>query len=163
MELHELAWGKYHQIDQCFGIKKVRADLRDIEYDGSFFDKNIQKFSPSEFPNKIEETTESKFSDKIVYTPESKTSRKLSKKLVGKTGEKFDLVYFDAFAPTTQPELWSREVFSKIYDTMSEGGVLVTYSVMGKVRRGLQSLGFKTERLEGPPGKRHMLRATKPL
>lgn len=74
----------------------------------------------------------------------------------------FDIVYFDAFAPTTQPELWSSDVFSKIFDHMSEGGILVTYSVQGDVRRRLKEIGFEVYRLDGPPGKRHILRAIKP-
>jgi len=73
----------------------------------------------------------------------------------------FDLVYWDAFAPTSQPELWTEELFATIYGWMNEGGVWVTYSAKGAVRRALQAVGFTVERLPGPPGKREMLRATK--
>lgn len=72
----------------------------------------------------------------------------------------FDLVYFDAFSPESQPEMWQPEVFLKIRAGMSVGGVLVTYCAKGEVRRVLQKSGFSTERLPGPPGKREMLRAT---
>ncbi|MCE1197763.1 MAG: tRNA (5-methylaminomethyl-2-thiouridine)(34)-methyltransferase MnmD [Marinilabiliales bacterium] len=72
-----------------------------------------------------------------------------------------DLVYFDAFSPETQPEMWNAEVFTTIFERMNEGGMLVTYCAKGAVRRLLQQAGFKTERLAGPPGKREMLRATK--
>jgi tRNA U34 5-methylaminomethyl-2-thiouridine-forming methyltransferase MnmC len=73
----------------------------------------------------------------------------------------FDLVYWDAFAPDTQPELWTAEIFARIFETMSPGGILVTYSSKGDVRRALQAAGFKVEKLPGALGKRHMLRAQK--
>ncbi len=73
----------------------------------------------------------------------------------------FDLIYFDAFAPGVQPELWTESIFKKMYDALSPGGVLVTYSAKGSVRRTMQSLGFQVEKLPGPPGKREMLRAIK--
>ncbi|MBC9796205.1 tRNA (5-methylaminomethyl-2-thiouridine)(34)-methyltransferase MnmD [Sinomicrobium weinanense] len=75
--------------------------------------------------------------------------------------EKFNLVYFDAFGPRVQPELWTEEIFSKMYTALKDGGVLVTYSAKGSVRRAMQAVGFTVERLPGPPGKREMLRATK--
>lgn len=74
---------------------------------------------------------------------------------------KFNLIYFDAFAPDIQPKLWTESVFEKMYRCMKIGGILVTYSAKGQVRRNMQSAGFKVERLPGPPGKREMLRATK--
>ncbi|MBE0638978.1 MAG: tRNA (5-methylaminomethyl-2-thiouridine)(34)-methyltransferase MnmD [Bacteroidales bacterium] len=75
--------------------------------------------------------------------------------------EEFDLVYFDAFAPDIQPELWTAEVFRKLFLAMVSGGVLVTYSAKGLVKQNLKAAGFSIERLTGPPGKRHMLRAEK--
>ena len=74
----------------------------------------------------------------------------------------FDLVYYDAFAPRVQPELWTEEIFSKIFNLMNVGAVLVTYCAKGTVKRALKSVGFKVESLEGPPGKREMIRAKKP-
>lgn len=73
----------------------------------------------------------------------------------------FDLIYFDAFGAKNQPELWTEEIFLKMYKATKENGVLVTYSAKGSVRRALQTVGFKVERLPGPPGKREMLRAIK--
>lgn len=76
----------------------------------------------------------------------------------------YDLVYFDAFAPEKQPEMWDESIFRKLYDAMTPGGILTTYCAKGAVRRMLQDIGFLTERLPGPPnGKREVLRATKPL
>ena len=73
----------------------------------------------------------------------------------------YDLVYFDAFAPEKQPEMWSEEIFQKIYKAMNDGGILTTYCAKGVVRRRMQACGFFVERLPGPKGKREMLRATK--
>jgi tRNA U34 5-methylaminomethyl-2-thiouridine-forming methyltransferase MnmC len=72
-------------------------------------------------------------------------------------GLEFDLVYFDAFGPVTQPELWTKEIFEKIYNSMASGGVLTTYSCKGDVRRAMTAIGFNVEKPEGPPGKRSML------
>jgi len=73
----------------------------------------------------------------------------------------FDLIYFDAFAPDKQPELWTEDIFKQIFDNMNEGGILVTYSAKGEVRRCMERAGFNVERLPGPKGKREMLRARK--
>lgn len=73
----------------------------------------------------------------------------------------FDLVYFDAFSPAVQPELWTIGIFEKLFAAMKTGAVLTTYSVKGDVIRALKSAGFKTEKIPGPPGKRQMTRATK--
>ena len=70
-------------------------------------------------------------------------------------------MYFDAFGAEHQPELWTATIFEKMFIAMIIEGVLVTYSAKGSVRRAMHEVGFKVERLEGPPGKREMLRATK--
>jgi tRNA U34 5-methylaminomethyl-2-thiouridine-forming methyltransferase MnmC len=75
----------------------------------------------------------------------------------------FDLVYFDAFGPATQPGMWTAEVFRHTLKAMVPGGVLVTYCAKGAVRRTLLEVGFIVERLPGPPGKREMLRVRRPL
>jgi tRNA U34 5-methylaminomethyl-2-thiouridine-forming methyltransferase MnmC len=74
----------------------------------------------------------------------------------------FDLIFFDAFGPDIQPDLWTEPVFQTMYQAINIGGILVTYSAKGQVRRNLIASGFYVERLAGPPGKREMLRATKP-
>lgn len=76
--------------------------------------------------------------------------------------EQIDLVFFDAFAPDKQPEVWSQALFDRIFQVMAPGGVLVTYCAKGVVRRMLQQAGFRVERIPGPPGKREMLRAIVP-
>lgn len=72
-----------------------------------------------------------------------------------------DVVYFDAFAPDKQPEMWNPLIFNKILTITAPNGVFVTYSAKGEVRRQLNKAGFKMERLPGPPGKKEMLRGIK--
>ena len=74
----------------------------------------------------------------------------------------FDLIYFDAFAPNKQPELWEVPIFEKMYSLLKPEGKLVTYCAKGQVRRNMEIVNLVTERLQGPPGKREMLRASKP-
>jgi tRNA U34 5-methylaminomethyl-2-thiouridine-forming methyltransferase MnmC len=73
----------------------------------------------------------------------------------------FDVIYFDAFAPNKQPDLWHETIYRKIYSHSNQGAILVTYCAKGIVRRELQQSGFSVERISGPPGKKEMLRAIK--
>jgi tRNA U34 5-methylaminomethyl-2-thiouridine-forming methyltransferase MnmC len=75
----------------------------------------------------------------------------------------YDIVYFDAFAPEKQPELWSDEMFKKLFNATRPGGMLVTYCAKGSFKRSLKAAGFKVEALPGPPGKREMTKGTKPI
>lgn len=74
---------------------------------------------------------------------------------------KFDVIYFDAFGPDKQPEMWEPAIFRKIFEQCTDEAVFVTYSAKGEVRRRLSAAGFTMERLPGPPGKKEMLRAIK--
>lgn len=100
---------------------------------------------------------------KIVEVSDSFSMTKINAPLEATTlpGGYFDLIYFDAFSPEIQPELWTVEIFEKLYTASAPGAVLVTYSAKGMVRRNLISAGFHVERLPGPVGKREMLRAKK--
>ncbi|MFQ3334878.1 MAG: tRNA U34 5-methylaminomethyl-2-thiouridine-forming methyltransferase MnmC [Candidatus Arcticimaribacter sp.] len=71
----------------------------------------------------------------------------------------YDLIYYDAFGFRVQPEMWSLEALRPIVHALAPHGVFVTYSAKGSVRRSLEALGLKVFRIEGPPGKREMLRA----
>ena len=77
------------------------------------------------------------------------------------TNQLFNLIYYDAFAPPAQPELWTVEVFQKLFALLAPGGVLVTYCSKGDVRRAMIAAGFTVTKLPGPKGKREMLRAEK--
>jgi tRNA U34 5-methylaminomethyl-2-thiouridine-forming methyltransferase MnmC len=75
--------------------------------------------------------------------------------------EKYDLVFFDAFGPRTQEDMWQLAHFTKIYAALKPAGCLVTYCAKGQVKRDLRAAGFEVEALPGPPGKREMTRAWK--
>jgi tRNA U34 5-methylaminomethyl-2-thiouridine-forming methyltransferase MnmC len=75
----------------------------------------------------------------------------------------YDLIYFDAFAPSIQPQLWQESFLQKMYNTLSENGILVTYCAQGAFKRALKSVGFKVEALPGPIGKREMTRVHKKI
>ncbi|MCB9033171.1 MAG: tRNA (5-methylaminomethyl-2-thiouridine)(34)-methyltransferase MnmD [Chitinophagales bacterium] len=75
--------------------------------------------------------------------------------------QQFHLCYYDAFAPSAQPELWTTAIFQKIYDNLLPNAVLVTYCAKGQVKRNFKSIGFQLEALSGPKGKREMVRAKK--
>ncbi len=76
---------------------------------------------------------------------------------------KFDIIYFDAFSPKKQPEMWSPEIFKKIYNLLNKDGFMVTYCANGNFRRTLKEIGFEVISLDGPPGKRQMTRANRIL
>lgn len=75
--------------------------------------------------------------------------------------EGYDLIYFDAFAPQAQPELWTEAIFARLHEALRSDGALVTYCAKGDVKRTLKKVGFEVERLQGPPGKREMTRAVR--
>tara|TARA_B100001758_G_C18372494_1_gene592233 strand:+ start:804 stop:1460 length:657 start_codon:yes stop_codon:yes gene_type:complete len=77
------------------------------------------------------------------------------------TEMKFDIIYFDAFSPVKQPELWDHNIFNKIHQFLKKDGFLITYCAKGIVRRTLREVGFEVISLDGPPGKRQMTRANR--
>ena len=77
--------------------------------------------------------------------------------------DKFDVIFFDAFGPRVQPNLWHKSILLNMFDHLNPGGVWVTYCCKGRVRRDLIDVGFQVEKIPGPPGKREMLRAVKPF
>lgn len=92
------------------------------------------------------------------------TLLKLEKSLltVELASQQFDIIYFDAFAPNKQPEMWELSILTKVVNTLKPGGVFVTYCAKGQLKRDLKALGLVVESLPGPPGKREMVRARKP-
>ncbi len=73
----------------------------------------------------------------------------------------YDLVYFDAFAPDKQPEMWTGEIMKRLVSAMKPGGIFTTYCVKGSVKRILKDCGLTVEKLPGPPGKREILEGQK--
>jgi len=95
-----------------------------------------------------------------IYKMENKLEY-ITTNLLLKISHPFDIIYFDAFAPDKQPELWTSTIFKSIFASMNIGSILVTYSAKGDVKRALREAGFIVKRLAGPIGKRHMLSAEK--
>lgn len=97
----------------------------------------------------------------IPITPHFTLHKKRKDLINFSTDQQINLIYFDAFAPAAQPELWTKEIFEKLFAMLESGGILVTYCSKGEVRRNMQAAGFTVEKIPGPPGKREMVRAIK--
>lgn len=102
---------------------------------------------------------EAEWNKPVLITPDFELLKINTSFLNWTPGSLYHLVYFDAFSPECQPELWTQEVFYKLFQMLYPGGILTTYCAKGYVRRNMIAAGFKVERLPGPPGKREMLRA----
>ncbi|WP_422860522.1 tRNA (5-methylaminomethyl-2-thiouridine)(34)-methyltransferase MnmD [Flagellimonas sp. S174] len=137
VEQYPVTWEEVHQLDY---ITSLSAQAFENEFDKM---------------HKCEWEKEVVLTNNFLLTKQKKDFRAV------KNLDLFNLIYFDAFGPRVQPELWAKDVFQIMYDALRMGGVLVTYSAKGSVRRAMQEVGFSVERLEGPPGKREMLRANK--
>lgn len=140
---------------QYHGIEKYPINYE--EYSSLNYEKIIEGIPPGSLM-KLHQGTwgeADRITDNFTLTKEMADIRTINPK------GPFDLVYFDAFAPQKQADLWSEEVFCNIYKALKTGGILVTYTSMGIVKRALRSCGFSVKRAPGPPGKRHTLRATK--
>ena len=99
--------------------------------------------------------------DETAITPHFTLLKRNADFTVCAFSDKYDLIYFDAFAPEKQPDMWEQPLFDRIAASTNEGGILTTYCAKGEVRRRLQNSGFKVNRLPGPPGKRQMIQAVK--
>ena len=77
------------------------------------------------------------------------------------THKKFDVIYFDAFSPNKQPDLWTESILKKIHSKLKDDGFLITYCAKGTFRRTLKKIGFNVVSLDGPPGKRQITRANR--
>lgn len=104
---------------------------------------------------------ESDWGTPLAFSPSFLFEKRLESLEAFREESSYDLIYFDAFAPQAQPELWQASVFSSLFDSLRPEGVLVTYCAQGAFKRTLKQVGFKVEALKGPPGKREMTRAWK--
>jgi tRNA U34 5-methylaminomethyl-2-thiouridine-forming methyltransferase MnmC len=76
---------------------------------------------------------------------------------------KFHVIFFDAFSPSEQPELWTEQIFQKMFDLLEDKGVLVTYCAQGQMKRNMKQVGFNVQSLPGALGKREMTRGLKAI
>ena len=144
------------------------------------YDKNIIYDTIELYPLSIEEASEFNYPQilnialddfMILHKSEWETRHQLSPGfnlfkskrdlLRFKPDAEYDLIFFDAFSPNVQPDLWKTPIFKDLYDSMPTGGILTSYSVRGDFRRALKDAGFQVEKIPGPPGKRHITRARK--
>ena len=141
---------RYHAIEP-FPLDNTILKKLDFNNKLEGFDKKV--YEKIHHPKNLEPVELSK---NILFT---KSITRLEQ--ISFESEKYDLVFFDAFAPSKQPDIWSKENFSLIKDAMKKSGVIVTYSSSGKLKNILKDLDFKIETLAGPKGKKEMTRAIK--
>ena len=146
---------KKQQIDYV-GVEAYPVDATEVlamnyvtELDALEFENIFEKMHKCEWNKKIEISTDFSLTKRKQFFDEIDDF------------ETFDLIYFDAFGYRVQPELWSTEIFRKMYKSLKPNGVLVTYAARGVVKRSMIEVGFTVEKLAGPPGKREMFRAFK--
>lgn len=138
-------------------------------------DKAIYYYSVEQFPLTPAETAglnydatilqllhSAPWNEDVAITPHFTLHKSHHSLLEVATAQTFHMIYYDAFAPRAQPELWTQTVFERLYRWLEPGGILVTYCSKGDVRRAMMAAGFTVEKLAGPPGKREMLRAVRP-
>ncbi|WP_375238945.1 tRNA (5-methylaminomethyl-2-thiouridine)(34)-methyltransferase MnmD [Aurantibacter sp.] len=152
-----LLYGLEHNISINYcGIEKYPIDVKlisELDYPKILNSENTANLFQNMHTSKWEEYSE--------------ISKEFQLKKINKSlgnidlEEKFDIIYFDAFGPKDQPELWSVSVFEKMFSLLNTNGILVTYCSKGIVKNALRAVGFDLQRLAGPPSKRHILRATK--
>ena len=165
-EINVLEIGFGTGLNALLTLEAAEADKRPVHYTGielyplAWEEVDVLKYSD----NPLFKTLHSvPWEEDVAITPyfTLKKIREDARKAVN-TKRSFDVIYFDAFAPEKQPEMWDEALFRNLYTSMNAGGVLTTYCAKGIIRRMLQSVGFKVERLPGPPGgKREILRASK--
>ncbi len=126
---------------------------------------NYTSLLPSGPKSSFQDIHECEWEKPVILYEEEATSFTLLKQKTDlrafKESENYNLIYFDAFAPSAQPNLWTVQVFQIMFEALKPGGLLVTYCVKGEVRRAMKAAGFTVEKIPGPPGKREMARAWK--
>jgi tRNA U34 5-methylaminomethyl-2-thiouridine-forming methyltransferase MnmC len=121
----------------------------------------VQELNASDYHSSYLKMHESEWETKISLSPSFNFTKIKNTLQEVSFPKQYDLIYFDAFGPRVQPELWTEEIFQKIYNATAVGGMLVTYCAKGEVKRTLKKVGFVLETLPGPPGKREMIRVSK--
>lgn len=121
----------------------------------------LKQLNAGEFDEAFSKMHHCKWEESVTISEHFRLMKR--KQLFNKINDKnqFDIIYFDAFGYRVQPELWSVEIFTKMFEALKEDGILVTYACRGPIKIAMKEAGFKIEKLAGPPGKREMLRGWK--
>jgi len=122
---------------------------------------NYTDFFDNEFRKYFYKIHDCMWNEKTSIVPDFQLKKIQGDALRFESSQMFDLVFFDAFSPESQPEMWTKQIFEKLYLSMYKGGILTTYCAKGIVKRTLKEIGFSVEILPGPPGKRHIIKAVK--
>lgn len=150
--IHAAAWGEDAVITPWFTLNKVEGDFTEMSGEGECI------LTHTSAPSQEGKMDTPAIDDKTAFD----NTPAFDDNIAADKTAAFDIIYFDAFAPEKQPEMWEQSLFNTLYKVLNEGGILTTYCAKGVVRRMLQAAGFLVERLPGPPGgKREILRATK--
>jgi tRNA U34 5-methylaminomethyl-2-thiouridine-forming methyltransferase MnmC len=140
-------------------VQYTAVELHPLTIDESRSLNYCEQLNRTDLQTLFEKIHSCEWNNTINLTPHF-TFHKINKDLIGLSASQlFNLIYYDAFAPAAQPELWTQPVFEKLYSMMATNGILVTYCSKGDVRRAMQAAGFIVEKIQGPPGKREMVRA----
>ncbi len=142
-----------NKIINYLGIEKY--PLNEVEYSTLNFDNNLEN-KCLQLLHQVEWESGNRINQNFSLTKVESDFRTICLKQ-----NVYDVVFFDAFAPDVQPHLWSKGIFEKLFLAMKKGGVLTTYTVKGIVRRTMKEVGFRVEKIPGPPGKREITRAWK--
>jgi tRNA U34 5-methylaminomethyl-2-thiouridine-forming methyltransferase MnmC len=124
------------------------------------FQLNYCKQTP-DWQSSFEQLHTTPWEQPVVLTPYFTLHKHHTQLINYSTGQQFNLIFYDAFAPNAQPELWTVDVFTQLFSLLDDQGILVTYCSKGDVRRAMKAAGFTVEKIPGPPGKREMIRAKK--
>ncbi len=169
-ELHILEMGFGTGLNTLLTLIKGRELGVDLRYTGiEAYPVASSELESLNYVDLIDEATEEDFKalhgsvweEQISISPNFSLLKQQTFFQEVSNSNEFDLIYYDAFGARVQPDLWTEEIFEKMYAALKAKGALVTYSAKGSVRRALKAVGFEVERLPGPPGKREMLRARK--
>ncbi|PKP17432.1 MAG: SAM-dependent methyltransferase [Bacteroidetes bacterium HGW-Bacteroidetes-23] len=121
----------------------------------------VNQLNANQFELEFKKMHQSDWEENVTISEHFRLTKR--KQLFNEINDKnqFDIIYFDAFGYRVQPELWSVEIFTKMFEALKEGGILVTYACRGPIKNAMKEAGFQIEKLAGPPGKREMLRGWK--
>ena len=142
-------------------VNYVGVEAYPIAFDEILQLNYVEQLESPEKKGDFEKMHTANWEDEIVINPNfTLTKRKLSFADISDENI-FDLIYFDAFGFTVQPELWNEEIFEIMYKSLKNRGILTTYACRTSIKKAMQHAGFQTLKLPGAPGKREMLRALK--
>jgi tRNA U34 5-methylaminomethyl-2-thiouridine-forming methyltransferase MnmC len=142
-------------------INYIGVEAFPVNLEEAFAMNYLKQLNADSFKNEFKIMHESPWEEKYNVSPAFCLTKRKQFFIDIEDSNAFDLIYFDAFGYRVQPELWSTEIFKKMYNALKNKGILVTYAARGVVKRSMQEVGFVVKKVPGPPGKREMMIAFK--